>query len=266
MLDAMEKGNMKQMLKQLIKASVKGLGYEVRKKNNVNSFDVQQRLMNGLRKSEITIFDVGANKGQSAKQYRSRFPNAEIYCFEPFPESVTVLRRTFSDDARIHIVPKAISDTLGRATFYVNECDATNSLLPRPASTRRYYPEWAGPKNSIDAEVTTLDKIISDRKISAVDVLKLDIQGGELMAFHGARNLLKAGGVQLVYTEIMFVPHYEESPLFHDLWSFLAGFGYSLFDIYNISRARNGQIRQGDAIFVSESLRHTVIDRYPDEP
>lgn len=30
------------------------------------------------------IFDVGANTGQSAELFSKRFPNAKIYCFEPF--------------------------------------------------------------------------------------------------------------------------------------------------------------------------------------
>ena len=60
--------------------------------------------------------------------------------------------------------------------------------------------------------------------------------------------------------------HYENAPLFHDISSFLSKYGYSLFDIYDLYRAKNGQIRYGDALFVSESVRSGVIDKYPDEP
>lgn len=259
---------MKRILKEKVKVLLSYLGYEVKKKSRMwsNSFYAQQELIKGLQKHNITIFDVGANKGQTAEEYRGKFPNAEIYCFEPFPDSVTSLKRKFSDDARIHIVSKAVSEKSGRTTFYVNELDATNSLLPRPTSDRRYYPKQAGLKNTMEVEVTTLDDFISDSEIKVVDILKFDIQGGELMALHGARNLLKTGGVSLIYTEIMFIPHYEGSPLFHEIWSVLVSYGYSLFDIYNISRATNGQIRFGDAIFVNESLRDAVIDKYPDEP
>ena len=38
--------------------------------------------------------------------------------------------------------------------------------------------------------------------MSAIDILKLDIQGGELMALRGAMRLLEAGNVSLIYTEL----------------------------------------------------------------
>ena len=259
---------MKRIMQKKVKAFLTYLGYQVNKKSRMwsNSFNAQQELIKGLHRHNITIFDVGANKGQTAEKYHGKFPNAEIYCFEPFPDSVISLKKKFCNDARVHIVPKAVSEKSGRTTFYVNELDETNSLLPRPISDRRYYPKKAELKNTIEVEVIALDDFISDNDIKVVDILKFDIQGGELMALNGARNLLKTGGVLLIYTEIMFIPHYEGSPLFHEIWSFLVSYGYSLFDIYNVSRATNGQIRYGDAIFVNESLRDAVIDKYPDEP
>ena len=163
-------------------------------------------------------------------------------------------------------MPKAIAQEKGVATFYVNEKDATNSLLPRPSSDRRYYPKSAGPKETIEIEVISLDEFLRASNIETIDILKFDIQGGELNALHGAEALLGTGRTSLIYTEIMFIPHYEGAPLFHEIWSFLAKFSYSLFDIYNLRKATNGQIRHGDALFVSESVRNKVINKYPEEP
>ncbi|MEX2287043.1 MAG: FkbM family methyltransferase [Planctomycetaceae bacterium] len=228
-------------------------------------FEAQCRLMSGLAKSDITIFDVGANKGQTAANYRRRFPAAEIYCFEPFPESVATLQAAFSNDEHTHVVPKAVAEKSGTATFYVTKFDATHSLLPRFTSGRRYYPEWAGPKETIDIEAIALDDFIGDKRISTVDILKMDVQSGELLVLRGAQSLLRTAGVSLIYTEIMFVPHYEGSPLFHEMTSYLSGFGFSLFQIYNLHTAPNGQLRFGEAIFVSDRVRSDVIDAYPEE-
>ena len=85
-------------------------------------------------------------------------------------------------------------------------------------------------------------------------------------ALLGAEKLLEKEVVSLIYTEIMFVPHYEGGALFHEISSFLSGFEYSLFDIYKLFRAKNGQLRYGDALFVSSNIRSNVIDRFPDEP
>ena len=48
--------------------------------------------------------------------------------------------------------------------------------------------------------------------------------------------------------------------------SFLAGYGYTLYNFYHFFSATNGQIKYGDAIFISPAVRKTVLDAYPDEP
>jgi hypothetical protein len=47
------------------------------------------------------------------------------------------------------------------------------------------------------------------RDISHIDLLNIDVQGGERMVLEGARRLLKNGAVSLIYTEAMFFPFYE---------------------------------------------------------
>lgn len=229
-------------------------------------FEAQCQLIKHLKRTDILILDVGANKGQTATRYRSQFPTAEIYCFEAYPASIAGLQKQFHDDQKIHVVPKAVAREKGVATFYVNEFDPTNSLFPRPASDRRYYPKSAGPKETIEVEVISLDEFLRSNNVSAVEILKMDIQGGELNALRGAESLLRAGGASLIFTEIAFIPHYEGAPLFHEVWSFLSKFDYSLFDIYDLHRATNGQLRYGDALFVSNSMRNHVVNEYSEEP
>ncbi len=258
------------------KTILSNIGYKLRKIRGsptiqgksfpLDPFEVQRQLITDLNKTYISIFDVGANKGQTTRKYRAMFPEAEIYCFEPFPNSIEKLQGQFAGNQKIHIVPKAIAREKGVSIFYVNEKDETNSLLPRPISERRYYPKFAGPKDTIEVDTISLDEFISESNISIIDILKFDIQGGELNALHGAKKLLERRTTPLIYTEIMFIPHYEGAPLLHEIWSFLANYGYSLFDIYNLHRATNGQIRFGDALFVSEAIRNNVINLYSEEP
>lgn len=264
-------------IKQWAKAVLNNLGYEVRKKGSAEAtrdffpsepFEAQFQLINRLNNSDkgITIFDIGAHKGQTAIKYRSQFPNAEIYCFEPFPDSIAQLQKRVSDDRRIHIIQKAVDCKKSNTSFYVNGFDETNSLFSRPLSERRYYPKNALTQKVIKVGTIDIDGFVKENDITNIDILKLDIQGGELNALRGAEFILKTGHVSLIYTEISFISHYENSPLFYEVWSFLSKLGYSLFEIYDLCRATNGQIRYGNALFVSEFIRNSVIDRYPDEP
>ena len=253
-----------------LNALLKRFGYQLkpsrRARRNVTAFTIQKRLMSKMNRHKLTIFDVGAHLGQSAEQYRRLFPEAEIVCVEPFLDSSVAIQEKFSTDAKVNVVTMAVSDTTGQARFYVNSFAPTNSLLPRPTSARRYYPSKAKPLREIDVDVITIDDLMRRKQILSIDILKIDVQGGELKALEGATMLLKHARVSLIYTELMFVPHYENGTRFYELCAFLAGFGYSLFDFYDFRRATNGQLRQADAIFVSEAVRRSVLDCYPEEP
>ena len=100
----------------------------------------------------------------------------------------------------------------------------------------------AAEKTKQDVETITIDEVMKLNNINKIDILKFDIQGGELMALQGAMNALQQKKISLIYTEALFVPHYENNPLLRDLWNCLEQYGYSLFDIYDMYRATNGQL------------------------
>lgn len=227
-------------------------------------FEAQKRLIGQLQGWGVTIFDVGANRGQTALAYRLVFPDAEIYCFEPFPPVFSELKHDLAGDKKVHLVPKAVSDTSGRTVFHVNRVDHASSLLPHLESARLLYAQQTERQSTISVQAITLDKYVSDNNISTVDILKIDVQGGELKVLRGATDLLWGDDIHIIFTEVWGTPHYEGSPLLHDVCSFLSGYGYSLFDLFNIKRAAvNGQLEWCDAIFVSETLRHIIDNPEP---
>lgn len=60
-----------------------------------------------------------------------------------------------------------------------------------------------------------------------IDILKMDIQGGELLALKGAQSLLEASRIRLLALEVEFKPLYKDQPLFWDICAYLYRFGYS---------------------------------------
>lgn len=205
------------------------------------------------------VFDVGANIGQTLEAYMDLFPNGEIYCFEPFPDSFAALRQAASRYSQAHAYPLAISDSVGERTFYVNAAyHATNSLLPRPVSGPRYYPDEARLDNTIAVTVDTLDSFVQRSGVGKIDILKMDIQGGEMSALRGAEKLLDKQSAKVIVTEIMFIPHYEGGGLFHEINEFLVHKGYSLFGIYDLHYADNGQLRFADAIYINNDMRDAL--------
>lgn len=236
-------------LRRLIKSLARKAGYDIHPVARAcltakDAFSDQKVLLTGTPVK--TIFDIGANTGQTTIQYRMLFPEAVIYSFEPFAEPLHQLRRTFEADALVKPIQLAVSDRPGRKKFFLNQSCLTNSLLPSVDKTGLYENTA-----TIEVPVTTIDDFCRRESIDGIQILKMDIQGGELLALQGATEKLKQQAITLIYTEILFTSLYEEQAFFFHAYDFLSGYGYELFDMYNYSYLETGQIAWGDAMFIS---------------
>lgn len=229
--------------------------------------DAQAFLLKRMGVERPVIFDVGANLGNVTARYRTMFPQAEIYSFEPFPTLYEGLVKRFAGDEHVHVLPLAVSNEVGSAEFHLTGFHTTNSLLPRAREHRRYYPQIAEATNeTITVETISLDVFCAERQIERVDVLKFDIQGGEKLALAGATEVLRHKGLKLIFTESALIQHYEGEGLFYEIADFVAGYTFSLYDLYHLYRGRNGQLRYCEAIFISPELRAKALDTFAEEP
>lgn len=208
----------------------------------------------GLVQNASTIFDVGAYTGDTAAQYLKLFPDATIYAFEPFEPSFLALQAFAREKRNLRPFQLAITDRSGPTEFYsFAEGPYTNSLLPAdpncPAEIDLTELQRVG------VQATTLDEFCVRNGVGQIDILKMDIQGGELRALEGASKLLLERAIRLIYTEILFVPLYRGQAWHYEIASFLSSFGYALYDFYNFSYADTGPVRWGDAIFLPGSTR-----------
>jgi FkbM family methyltransferase len=208
-----------------------------------DSFSLQKQL---ATKASI-IFDIGANRGDVSAEYLKHFPAATIYAFEPFPGTFQSLQAKFAGNQRLKCFPFAVSSTEGSDTFYVNKNVDTNSLL-RPQETGLSSDNQVKNISTIKVDTISLDTFCNQNGIDRIDILKMDIQGGELNVLKGALRLLENRKVGIIYSEVFFVEQYENTPLFHDISKFLHGFGYTLQDIYNPMYGQ-GNIAWADVIF-----------------
>lgn len=210
-------------------------------------FDIQKQLIN--IKNPI-IFDVGANRGNVVEKYLLKFPFAIIHAFEPFPESFTTLKNRFQNNPNVSCIPKAVASSKGIKEFFVNKNVDTNSLL-KPTVTGLSSDEQVKNISSIQIETILLDEYCESEQINHIDILKMDIQGGEYEALKGLSKLLSKRNIELIYSEVYFVEQYEGQPLFHDISSLLHKHGYQLKDIYNPIYGK-GCIAWADVIFTKK--------------
>ncbi len=227
---------------------INGTSYMQQLRRNAESKDVfiiQKDLLNGRVN---TIFDLGANYGSVTEIYKNVFPDAAIYAFEPFPEVFKSLTEKVGQLRNVKVYDKAVTDSSGKRTFFVNENADTNSLY-KSQETGLSSDKQAENKYSIEVDAVSLNDFCREEKIQKIDILKMDIQGGELGALKGATNLLEKKQISLLYLEAFFIPQYQDQPLFQDLLSFLFAMGYQLQDIYNPFYGK-GSLAWCDAIFL----------------
>jgi FkbM family methyltransferase len=224
---------------------------------HADSFRAQQLLLR--RQTPRTIFDVGANKGQTALTYARLFPAARLYCFEPFPDSLETFRERCGHLHQVEACCLAVADRAGKRRFFANACATMNSLLPLAEGASHYIDgDKTGRRGVVEVETTTIDAFCAERHIERIDILKLDIQGGELMALHGARQMLAGKKIGLIYTEVLFGRLYEGQGNFHEICGWLAGFNFQVFGLYNFHYGPNHMLSWGDAIFIGPALQQQL--------
>ena len=243
-----------------IKSSIKNwIGLAKPALNSEDSFFAQRSFFDGEK--NLVVFDVGAYVGDITAVYKKSFPSATVYCFEPFPDSFQKLCR-FASHKSIRPYQIAFSDQNGKAAFQVNTDQSCNSLFPRPSAGAKYYSKSSQNVGQIEIETRMIDSFCDTEDVTDIDILKLDVEGSELKVLKGASGRLRDKRIKLIYTEVMFVAHYEGGCLFCEVSDFLSRYGYTLFNLYNLKRARNGQLRWGNAIFLSPQMQDRIESTY----
>lgn len=244
-------------MKKVIKKVFSSFGYSITKtavpdkaiEERTDPYLMQRKLLAG--KKDLCIFDVGAHYGETALRYNTLFPGASIYSFEPFPDSVAKYQQNTREYTNIKVFENALSNVQGETIFYSNSSDATNSLLDSN-KTDSWIDNETKTNNTITVKTDTVDNFCKRMNLEFIDVLKLDVQGAELLTLQGASGMLKGKKINLIYTEVEFIEIYKGQPLFHDITAYLLQYGYKLFGLYTAHTLETGQLAWGDAIYIKE--------------
>ena len=244
---------MTDLIKQTLRRSLGLLGCESRRDApSLSALEVQRLL---VERESPMIFDVGANVGTVTQDYRRLFPTAVIHAFEPFPESFAWLVQNTASDPNVFAHELAVSDHKGTCLLNSNASAVTNSMLATDPRGREAWGEGLlETAKQVEVQTTTIDSFCQENGISAVDILKLDIQGAELIALDGARDSLSRQAISLIYLEIILADTYRGQPKLHEYIQWLDSVSYRLFDFYNPVRS-NLELIQLDAIFLSSTFR-----------
>lgn len=225
------------------------------KKQNLVSLDEPFEVIACLLENcHVTgIIDAGASDGRVSKRLLRKFPEGRAYAFEPNPFYAEMLKQYAKDDPRFHPQFLALSDQEGTADLYITESPGCTSLLKPGKRLEGISSHGASVKSVEKIRIVTIDEWARRNDNPAVQLMKFDIQGGELRALRGAVHVLHSSTL-LVYTEIWFNCPYEGGAIYSEIDLFLREHGFILYDIYKPKYNKNQLIIWGNAIFLNTRL------------
>jgi methyltransferase, FkbM family len=144
------------------------------------------RLFTKVIRPGMVVLDIGAFVGwYTLLAARQVGKHGKVYAFEPDPRNYELLAenlRLNRIDARVICLPRAVSDESGMQPFFLHGGDQSRSSL---------IPSRGSCQSTVVTGVV-LDDFL-DRGVK-IDVIKMDIEGGEVNALRGMRETLTRAG------------------------------------------------------------------------
>lgn len=203
--------------------SLRGMGLLNYENDQVSGEDAFLRKVAAWRQNgPLVVFDVGANVGDYSRLIRRHASQAEVYAFEPHPETFAHLTKDAAQYGYLAL-NVGLSDVAGSQQIY----DYADRGGTAHASLYQAVIEdlHKGVAAAWDVELTSLDALCHERGIEHIHLLKIDTEGNELKVLQGARETLEAGRIDLIHFEFNGMNVVSRS-FFRDFYELLPDFDF----------------------------------------
>jgi FkbM family methyltransferase len=115
------------------------------------------------------VVDLGSNIGVTAMYWAQRYPRAKLVLVEPDPDNFKLLRKnTAAFRDRCLLLQAAVSNQRGQASFFRSSREYNHSMIRMDDCV-----------SEIQVRALTVSDVIDAAGFPRVDLLKMDIEGGE---------------------------------------------------------------------------------------
>ena len=141
----------------------------------------------------MTVVDIGANLGYFTVISSHRVgPEGKVFAFEPDPHNFSLLQKNISTNEFRNVTASqiALSDRSGTRELFFGDNNTTHS-----------FSDKRGKRKSETVTTDTLDNILKADGSPRVDLIKMDIEGAEPVAFEGMKETLSNNPKLIVFFE-----------------------------------------------------------------
>lgn len=158
--------------------------------------EVTEIFLNEIQEGSV-IIDIGANIGYFSLLGASKVGDiGKVFAFEPEPNNYKLLVKNIKLNGYENVIPieKAVSNENKSTKLFLGKDSSMNSLIQGDNENTT--------SDSVPVDTINLDTYFNDHPLkSKIKLIKMDIEGAEMMALLGMRNLIKENKELVIITE-----------------------------------------------------------------
>ena len=128
------------------------------------------------------FYDIGANVGLLSVEMAKKFDDQiTIVSFEPQSDLANAIAASavLNEFDNIRVLDMLVGENEGEQELYLTSHSLHASVIPREQKARK-----------VTKLMGTLDRLVASGAVPPPNVIKIDVEGSELAAFHGAQEVL----------------------------------------------------------------------------
>jgi FkbM family methyltransferase len=218
---------------------------------------IDKNYVNFIDKTRVkVIFEIGARECGYTQDIINCYNFCEeIHCFECNPytidackKNINQLQRPNKTFKKIILNPLGLSSCKEKLNFFPVLVDGDYG-----SSSAGFFPTEKAHSlisdRQCEIECITIDDYCKKEKIKSIDLMCIDIEGNELKAFQGAKEILHT--TSYIITETQDVRRNENTPLRSEISDYLLSYGFK--EAYTTC---DGYF--GDSLYINENHRHNT--------